>query len=435
VTTARVRGTPPAASPPPFLSIQLPLLRFCAAPVALFPLSKLSSSSCSQTLHARNIELLTAGRDGQLVALSRLGRDDANLEGLLELLCSRDAVLSFAAAEALRRVRLKLGRALPERLVDQNSVCALRLLKTLLRDEGESGGATTRALASGGLARCLAAAAGDEERLLFACKLARSFLGRREAPRSVPEAILDATGQLLPLSATAYARHACLTTLTVLLEQRPACAAACADALARHCCDLLSPPAPGCSRPSSPFSPTDDGLRRRALLLALLCAGEAPRPPLPPCLVADWQRALLSVDDAAGALAELLDAEDDIYLRALAAAASLHPKLEGPAAALCDPGRLLALLCLSTRYDAAVLVDMLMAESAVPLLSLLVAALRRAAENDVSRALLEGEALAELHSLRERLSRLAGASLFPFNIAPLIRRLALLEAAQGESTG
>ena len=349
----------------------------------------------------------------------------ASVTDLLPLLCYPDAVVSFAASEALRKRASTAADELTAELLVLNCTAALRLLKSLLKTPGPAQACVSTALERG-LPTCLRNACGDEERLTFACKLARCYLRRTTIVLSAPAAACccEAAFTLLPPTVSAYGRHAALSLLLALHElQGDSIADACAGSLELHASDLLAVPAdaPPDSLSSPFFCVSTDGLRRRALLLALLTARNV--------LPVAWQRAAEEdVYKTAASLGALLDAEDDVYLKALCACAALHARLRGPAAALCDPARLLSMLLRSTRNDPGVIVDMLMSEDcAVSLLTLLLHALRHVENSNSSRVLLGGPALRCLAALRRRLARLVDSGLFPFNAAPLLRRLEYLE--------
>ena len=403
--------------------------------VAAFDSPPRSSSFTIQALH----HLACSPRRTELLAdAAHFGADE--LSGLLSLLACDDALLSFAAAEALRKGAC--SRALCERLLDSSDEASLRLLKALLKDERHAGVVSAALLQRGRLAGCLASAASHSSRLLHACKLVRCLhrSAELETDAQLGAQCLEAAARLLSPSESCYAR---LTALRLLEEL---CTPACSLGVLRSletAVDLLAPPCTPSAAPSSPFERGDESaLRRRALLLALTAAAGALAagqmlPSCPALLASSW--ATREPDELADCICALLEPEDDILTRALAAAATAHPLLAAArheaAAALCDPARCLALLLRATRCDAGVLLDMLIAEdSADALLRLLLAGLRCAqADPRTWRTHLArhtGEAGAEcLRCLRARLQHLERGGVFPYSVTPLLRRLAAVEEA------
>jgi hypothetical protein len=416
-----------------------------------------------------------------LRALARSpGAPCARLCELLFRTASAAADSRPAADASPARKRRRQEVAAPPCDAGPAAVAALCLLKTLLKDmSAEDAPAPGAGALRAFLAACIGAAvvSADEARTLHAARLLTACMRRASADNSAEEAAALCAAALeprcalllsllLPPERPSACRHAALALVRAAAPvATTSCTAACAAALAAHATDLLAPPqaeALASAASSSPFTRArcagvdDDGLRRRALLAAAVLAraagaaapGEAAaaaavvaaaRAAAPPPLLAAWAAAAssdASADACAAALVELMHSEDDLLAESLCVATGLAPALAAlrcddaaaAAARLCRPARLLAHACAAVRYDAGVLVDLLLAsQSGIHLATFLCAAGRAAATGGADGpAAADARTRACCAALRARVARLCAARLWPYDAKPLLRRLAAL---------
>lgn len=381
-------------------------------------------------------------------------------------LCSSDSLISFAAAEALRRdtapdvlcAALCAAASQQEGESQQGesgkdanrlSVAALRLLKVVLRKERQGGESRLAQLVVESC--CIATPSHSSEQALARASLAKALLHTPlpDATRLLLRAGLcpclpSVLARLLPEAELACSRHAGLGLINALLEdasEDEGVDAACAASLAAHSSDLLLPPPVDAdfTAPGSPFLPevtarnfggAGGALRRRALLATTRLAA-SPRSHAGPWVsftAAMTQRG----DDPFASSAMLVRhfvQEDDLLGFWLVATLTLTSH-DAVAASLCESHRLFGLVIDSLGYDATALLDLL--TSSLSFLRFILAALRLGAEQPAACRAAFGiacggrakEAFAVVHALHDTVRRLQAKRLMPFNAAPLLRRLA-----------